>query len=75
MARYQLILMDPPRHTELRYLMNTQFKPRAIRDTVAHMRELRVLADRFRDGEEIEAIIRYGLATAADRCDQGVSSR
>jgi hypothetical protein len=43
-------------------------------ETVAHMRELRVLADRFRGGEEIEGIIRYGLAAAADRCGQRVSS-
>ena len=40
MARYQLIQMDPPRHTELRNLMNTQFKPRAVRDTEAHMRKV-----------------------------------
>ena len=40
MARFQLIQMDPPGHTELRNLMNTQFKPNAIRDTEAHMRKI-----------------------------------
>ena len=40
LARDQLIQMDPPRHTELRNLMNMHFKPRAIRDTEAHMREI-----------------------------------
>ncbi len=40
MARYQLIQMDPPRHTELRNLMNTHFKPRAVGDTEAHMRKI-----------------------------------
>jgi len=40
MARYQLIQMDPPGHTELRNLMNTQFKPRAVRDTEAHVRKI-----------------------------------
>jgi cytochrome P450 len=39
MAREQLIQMDPPGHTELRNLMNVQFKPRAVRDTEAHMRK------------------------------------
>jgi len=40
LAREQLIQMDPPGHTELRNLMNVQFKPRAIRDTEAHMRKI-----------------------------------
>jgi cytochrome P450 len=40
MAREQLIQMDPPGHTELRNLMNGQFKPRAVRDTEAHMRKI-----------------------------------
>jgi cytochrome P450 len=40
MAREQLIQMDPPGHTELRNLMNTQFKPRAARETEAHMRKV-----------------------------------
>ncbi len=40
MAREQLIQMDPPGHTELRNLMNTQFKPRAVRETEAHMRRV-----------------------------------
>ena len=40
MAREQLIQMDPPGHTELRNLMNVQFKPRAVRDTEAHMRKI-----------------------------------
>jgi cytochrome P450 len=40
MARQQLIQMDPPGHTELRNLMNTRFKPRAVRETEAHMRRV-----------------------------------
>ncbi len=40
LAADQLIQMDPPGHTELRNLMNTQFKPRAIRETEAHMRKV-----------------------------------
>jgi cholest-4-en-3-one 26-monooxygenase len=40
LARTQLIQMDPPGHTELRNLMNLQFKPRAVRDTEAHMRKI-----------------------------------
>jgi cholest-4-en-3-one 26-monooxygenase len=32
--------MDPPGHTELRNLMNVQFKPRAIRQREAHMRKI-----------------------------------
>ncbi len=40
MAREQLIQMDPPGHTELRNLMNTQFKPRAVRETEALMRRV-----------------------------------
>jgi cholest-4-en-3-one 26-monooxygenase len=40
LAREQLIQMDPPGHTELRNLMNAQFKPRAIRETEAHMRKI-----------------------------------
>ena len=40
MAPQQLIQMDPPGHTELRNLMNAQFKPRAVRDTEAHMRKI-----------------------------------
>jgi cholest-4-en-3-one 26-monooxygenase len=40
MARDQLIQMDPPGHTELRNLMNVQFKPRAVRETEAHMRKI-----------------------------------
>lgn len=40
LARTQLIQMDPPDHTELRNLMNRQFKPSAVRDTEAHMRKI-----------------------------------
>jgi cytochrome P450 len=40
LARHQLIQMDPPGHTELRSLMNFPFKPRAVRDTEAHMRKI-----------------------------------
>ncbi len=40
MAPQQLIQMDPPGHTELRNLMNVQFKPRAVHDTEAHMRKI-----------------------------------
>ena len=40
LAREQLIQMDPPGHTELRNLMNVQFKPGAVRDTEAHMRKI-----------------------------------
>jgi cholest-4-en-3-one 26-monooxygenase len=40
MAGEQLIQMDPPGHTELRNLMNTQFKPHAVRETEAHMRKI-----------------------------------
>jgi cholest-4-en-3-one 26-monooxygenase len=40
MAREQLIQMDPPGHTELRNLMNVQFKPRAVGETEAHMRRV-----------------------------------
>jgi cholest-4-en-3-one 26-monooxygenase len=40
MAGDQLIQMDPPRHTELRNLMNVQFKPAAVRETEAHMRRV-----------------------------------
>ncbi len=40
MAREQLIQMDPPGHTELRNLMNVQFKPRVVRETEAHMRTI-----------------------------------
>jgi cholest-4-en-3-one 26-monooxygenase len=40
MAGDQLIQMDPPGHTELRNLMNTRFKPHAVRETEAHMRKI-----------------------------------
>jgi cholest-4-en-3-one 26-monooxygenase len=40
MAGDQLIQMDPPAHTELRRLMNVQFKPAAVRATEAHMRKI-----------------------------------
>ncbi len=40
MAREQLIQMDPPTHTELRNLMNVQFKPRAVRETESHFRKI-----------------------------------
>jgi cytochrome P450 len=40
MARQQLIQMDPPGHTELRTLMNAQFKPRAVLQTEEHLREI-----------------------------------
>jgi len=40
MAGDQLIQMDPPDHTELRNLMNVQFKPAAVRETEAHMRKI-----------------------------------
>jgi cytochrome P450 len=40
LARQQLIQMDPPGHTELRNLMNSPFKPRAVRATEAHMRKI-----------------------------------
>jgi cholest-4-en-3-one 26-monooxygenase len=40
MAGEQLIQMDPPGHTELRNLMNVQFKPRTVHDTEAHMRKI-----------------------------------
>ena len=40
MAYDQLIQMDPPGHTELRNLMNVQFKPGAVRETEAHMRRV-----------------------------------
>jgi cholest-4-en-3-one 26-monooxygenase len=40
MAREQLIQMDPPDHTELRNLMNVRFKPRAVRETEAHLRKI-----------------------------------
>ncbi len=36
----QLIQMDAPGHTELRNLMNVQFKPAAVRETEAHMRRV-----------------------------------
>jgi cholest-4-en-3-one 26-monooxygenase len=40
LAREQLIQMDPPDHSELRNLMNVQFKPRAVHETEAHMRRI-----------------------------------
>jgi cholest-4-en-3-one 26-monooxygenase len=40
LAPDQLIQMDPPGHTELRNLMNVQFKPSAVRETEAHMRKV-----------------------------------
>ena len=40
LARVQLIQMDPPGHTELRNLMNAQFKPRAVREIEAHLRKI-----------------------------------
>lgn len=40
LARTQLIQMDPPKHTELRNLMNRQFKPRAVAETATHMRKI-----------------------------------
>ena len=40
MAYDQLIQMDPPGHTELRNLMNVQFKPSAVMETEAHMRKV-----------------------------------
>jgi cytochrome P450 len=40
LAREQLIQMDPPGHSELRNLMNVQFKPRAVQETEAHMRKI-----------------------------------
>lgn len=40
MAREQLIQMDPPSHTELRSLMNAQFKPRAVLETETHLRSI-----------------------------------
>ena len=40
LARYQLIQMDPPGHTELRKMMSKQFKPRAAASTEAHMRRI-----------------------------------
>jgi cytochrome P450 len=40
LAKEQLIQMDPPGHTELRNLMNPEFKPRAIRDAEAHMKKI-----------------------------------
>jgi cholest-4-en-3-one 26-monooxygenase len=40
MAKEQLIQMDPPDHSELRNLMNAQFKPRAVQETEAHMRDI-----------------------------------
>jgi cholest-4-en-3-one 26-monooxygenase len=40
MASGQLIQMDPPGHTELRSLMNVQFKPATVRETEAHMRKI-----------------------------------
>jgi cholest-4-en-3-one 26-monooxygenase len=38
--KQQLINMDPPRHTELRNLMNAHFKPRAVRQTDANMQRI-----------------------------------
>ena len=40
LAYDQLIQMDPPGHTELRNLMNVQFKPSAVCATEAHMRKV-----------------------------------
>jgi cholest-4-en-3-one 26-monooxygenase len=40
LAPQQLIQMDPPGHTELRNLMNAQFKPRAVNETEAHLRKI-----------------------------------
>jgi len=40
MAREQLIQMDPPDHSELRNLMNVQFKPRAVQETETHMSKI-----------------------------------
>ncbi len=40
LAYDQLIQMDPPGHTELRNLMNVQFKPSEVRETEAHMRRV-----------------------------------
>jgi len=40
LAREQLIQMDPPDHSELRNLMNVQFKPRAVQETEAAMRRI-----------------------------------
>jgi cytochrome P450 len=40
LARTQLIQMDPPDHTELRNLMNAQFKPHAVRTTEEHVRKV-----------------------------------
>ncbi len=40
LAREQLIQMDPPDHSELRNLMNVQFKPRAVMQTETQMRRI-----------------------------------
>ena len=40
LAYDQLIQMDPPGHTELRNLMNVQFKPREVGETESHMRRV-----------------------------------
>ena len=40
MAREQLIQMDPPGHTDLRNLMNVQFKPRAVAMTETQIRKI-----------------------------------
>ena len=40
MAREQLIQMDPPSPTEVRKLMNGQFKPCAVMETEAHLQNI-----------------------------------
>jgi cytochrome P450 len=40
LIREQLIHMDPPGHTELRKLMNPQFRPSTVRDTEAQTRRI-----------------------------------
>ena len=57
MAGDQLIQMDPPRHTELRNLMNVQFKPSAVHETEAHMRKVVCeTLDRLADRSECDFV-------------------
>ncbi len=53
----QLIHMDPPRHTQLRKLMNPHFKPGAVRRTEARMRRLvDATLDRLEGRERCELV-------------------
>jgi cytochrome P450 len=57
LAYDQLIQMDAPAHTELRNLMNVQFKPSTVRETEAHMRTVvRETLDRLEGRSEFDFV-------------------